>query len=295
MSKSFSKHGDAKRWAIETELKIRREDAGITKIKYPSFSEIGTRYIADVSMTKRGFINERNIIKSFMKEAWSEYPLNKVTPEVIAKYRDKLLNTISGTSINRKLDVISTIFTTCKKEWGYPVSNPVLSIRRPKKEEPRNRRLTDEELERLIKGNHTCEMMRSIIQIMLETGMRSGEVIRITHDHLKGATLFIPITKTTPRTIPLTKKAVQLIKEAKLPFNTSVDAIGKKFARLCKHYDIKDAVPHDLRHNSLTNFMRIKKLDVPSTMLIAGHKDPRMLLRIYNNLQVEHVAEKLKD
>jgi hypothetical protein len=33
MSKSFSKHGDAKRWAIETELKIRREDAGITKIK----------------------------------------------------------------------------------------------------------------------------------------------------------------------------------------------------------------------------------------------------------------------
>ena len=295
MSKSFSKHGDAKRWAIETELKIRREDAGITKIKYPSFSEIGTRYIADVSITKRGFINERNIIKSFMKEAWSEYPLNKVTPEVIAKYRDKLLNTISGTSINRKLDVISTIFTTCKKEWGYPVSNPVLSIRRPKKEEPRNRRLTDEELERLIKGNHTCEMMRSIIQIMLETGMRSGEVIRITHDHLKGATLFIPITKTTPRTIPLTKKAVQLIKEAKLPFNTSVDAIGKKFARLCKHYDIKDAVPHDLRHNSLTNFMRIKKLDVPSTMLIAGHKDPRMLLRIYNNLQVEHVAEKLKD
>ena len=295
MSKSFSKHGDAKRWAIETELKIRREDAGITKIKYPSFSEIGTRYIADVSMTKRGFINERNIIKSFMKEAWSEYPLNKVTPEVIAKYRDKLLNTISGTSINRKLDVISTIFTTCKKEWGYPVSNPVLSIRRPKKEEPRNRRLTDEELERLIKGNHTCEMMRSIIQIMLETGMRSGEVIRISHDHLKGATLFIPITKTTPRTIPLTKKAVQLIKEAKLPFNTSVDAIGKKFARLCKHYDIKDAVPHDLRHNSLTNFMRIKKLDVPSTMLIAGHKDPRMLLRIYNNLQVEHVAEKLKD
>ena len=295
MSKSFSKHGDAKRWAIETELKIRREDAGITKIKYPSFSEIGTRYIADVSMTKRGFINERNIIKSFMKEAWSEYPLNKVTPEVIAKYRDKLLNTISGTSINRKLDVISTIFTTCKKEWGYPVSNPVLSIRRPKKEEPRNRRLTDEELERLIKGNHTCEMMRSIIQIMLETGMRSGEVIRISHDHLKGATLFIPITKTTPRTIPLTKKAVQLIKDAKLPFNTSVDAIGKKFARLCKHYDIKDAVLHDLRHNSLTNFMRIKKLDVPSTMLIAGHKDPRMLLRIYNNLQVEHVAEKLKD
>ena len=292
--KSFDQKTDAKRWSIETELKIRREDAGIAKIKYPTFHEVGLRYIADVSITKKGFINERNIIKSLFHESWSEYPLNKITPDIVGRYRDRLSKTISGTSINRKLDVVSTIFTTCKKEWGYPVLNPVLSIRRPKKSEPRNRRLTDAELHLLIRGNHTDEMMRTIMQIMLETGMRSGEVIRISHDHLKGRTLHIPITKTEPRTIPLTQKGLDLIRNAELPFNTTVDAIGKKFARLCKKYKIKDAVPHDLRHNSLTDFMRVKKLDVPSTMLIAGHRDPRMLMRIYNNLQVEHVAEKLK-
>jgi integrase len=293
LAKSFKSKTDAKRWALETELKIRREDAGIAKIKYPTFHEIGLKYIADVSITKKGFINERNIIKSFMSESWSEYPLNKITPDIVGRYRDRLSKTISGTSINRKLDVISTIFTTCRKEWGYPAPNPVLSIRRPKKGEPRNRRLTDAELNLLIRGNHTDEVMRTIIQIMLETGMRSGEVVRISHDHLKGATLFIPITKTVPRTIPLTKKGLELIKNATLPFNTTVDAVGKKFARLCKKYKIKDAVPHDLRHNSLSDFMRVKNLNVPETMLIAGHKDPRMLLRIYNNLQVEHVAEKL--
>jgi integrase len=294
LAKSFKSKTDAKRWALETELKIRREDVGIAKIKYPTFHEIGLKYIADVSITKKGFINERNIIKSFMSESWSEYPLNKITPDIVGRYRDKLSKTISGTSINRKLDVVSTIFTTCRKEWGYPVPNPVLSIRRPKKSEPRSRRLTDAELNLLIRGNHTDETMRTIMQIMLETGMRSGEVIRISHDHLKGATLHIPITKTVPRTIPLTKRGLELIKNATLPFNTTVDAIGKKFARLCKKYKIKDAVPHDLRHNSLSDFMRVKNLNVPETMLIAGHKDPRMLLRIYNNLQVEHVAEKLK-
>ena len=293
ISKWFVSKTDAKRWSNQIELKLRREDGGIAKIKYPLFNEIGLRYIADVSSTKRGFINERNIIKSLMREAWSAYPINKITPDAIGKFRDKQLKTITGTSINRKLDVISTIFTTCKKEWGYPAPNPVLSIRRPKKSEPRNRRLKDSELNLLIKGNHTNEMMRTIVQIMLETGMRSGEVIRISHDHLKDSTLFIPIAKTKPRTIPLTKKGVALIKNAKLPFNTTVDAVGKKFAKLCKHYKIKDAVPHDIRHNSLTDFLRVKKLDVPSTMLIAGHSDPRMLLRIYNNLQVEHVAEKL--
>ena len=292
--KSFDQKTDAKRWSIETELKLRREDAGIAKIKYPTFHEVGLRYISDVSIIKKGFINERNIIKSFMSESWSEYPLNKITPDTVGRYRDKLSKTISGTSINRKLDVVSTIFTTCRKEWGFPVPNPVVSIRRPKKGAPRNRRLTDAELNLLIRGNHTNETMRTIIQIMLETGMRSGEVLGISHDHLKGATLFIPITKTVPRTIPLTQKGLALIKNAKLPFNTTVDSIGKKFRRLCRKYKIKNAVLHDLRHNSLSDFMRVKKLNVPETMLIAGHKDPRMLLRIYNNLQVEHVAAKLK-
>jgi len=294
LSKSFRTNADAKRWGIETELKIRREDAGIAKISYPTFSDIGLRYIADVSIVKKGFINERNIIKALFREAWSAYPLNKITPDIIGKFRDKQLKSITGTSINRKLDVISTIFTTCRKEWGYPAANPVLSIRRPKKNEPRNRRLSEKELTLLIRGNHTSEVMRTIMQIMLETGMRSGEVVRISHDHLRGATLHIPITKTVPRTIPLTKKGLELIKNATLPFNTTVDAIGKKFAKLCKKYKIKDAVPHDLRHNSLSDFMRVKNLNVPETMLIAGHKDPRMLLRIYNNLQVQHVAEKLK-
>jgi len=292
--RSFKLREDAKRWGNETELKIRREDAGIAKIKYPTFNEIGLRYIADVSSTKRGFINERNIIKSLFREAWSTYPINKITPDVIGKFRDKQLKTITGTSINRKLDVISTIFTTCKKEWGYPAPNPVLSIRRPKKSEPRNRRLKDSELNLLIKGNHTNEMMRTIMQIMLETAMRPGEVIRISHDHVKGHTLFIPITKTKPRMIPLTEKGLALIKNAKLPFITNVDAIGKKFAKLCHHYKIKDAVIYDIRHNALTDFMRVKNLDLQSTMLIAGHSDPRMLMSTYSNLQVEHVAEKLR-
>ena len=36
-----------------------------------------------------------------------------------------------------------------------------------------------------------------------------------------------------------------------------------------------------------------KNLTVAETMLQAGHSDPRMLLRVYNNLRVEDVAKKL--
>ena len=293
LSKSFVKFSDAQRWGLETELKIRREEAGIAKIKYPKFSEIALKYINEVSTTKRCFRDERYTINSLLRESWSEYPVNRITANIVGTYRDKQLKTVSGSSVNRRLDVISTIFTQCRKEWGYPVPNPVLSIRRPKKAEPRNRRFTDVELNLLIKGNRTNEVMRTLIQIALETGMRKSEIIGILPEHLKGNTLFIPVAKTKPRTIPLTKKAVELIKGAKLPFNIKPDYVNKQFAKLCKHYKIKDAKFHDIRHQSLSNLMTENKLSVGETMVISGHSDPRMLLRVYNNLKVEDISKKL--
>ena len=293
LAKSFKSKTDAKRWGIETELKIRREDAGVAKIKFPTFRNVSLRYLNEVSIHKKCFRLERAIITPLGNEAWSEYPINKITPLVIGKFRDKQREIIKDNTINRKLDVISTIYTTCKKEWGFPVDNPVLSIRRPKNPEPRDRRFTDAELNLLLRGNRTTEKLRTIIEIALETGMRQSEILHVHPEHIRGQTLFIPIAKTKPRLIPLTKRAVEILKNAPLPFNMDRYALGIRFRRLTKHYGIKDLHFHDLRHQSLTDFMKDKGLDVPETMLIAGHEDPRMLLRIYNNLKVSDVAEKL--
>ena len=212
---------------------------------------------------------------------------------VIGKFRDKQREIIKDNTINRKLDVISTIYTTCKKEWGYPVINPVLGIRRPKNPEPRDRRFTDAEINLLLRGNRTSELLRTIIAVALETGMRQSEILNIRSEHIKGSTLYIPVAKTKPRTIPLTKKALLILRSCTLPFNIDRYLLGKHFRRLCKHYGIEDAHFHDLRRQSLTNFMLKKKLSVAETMMIAGHSDPRMLLRTYNNLKVEDVAKKL--
>ena len=293
MIKTFKKYDDAKRWGLETELKIRREEAGILKIKFPKFSEVALKYVNQVSISKRSFKDERYTINTLLREAWSEYPINRITPNVIGSYRDKQLKTVSGSSVNRRLDVISTMFTTCRKEWGYPISNPVLSIRRPKKAEPRNRRFADAELNLLIKGNKTNEVMRYLILIALATGMRKGEILKILPENLKGSTLFIPIAKTKPRTIPLSKKAIELIKSAPLPFKVKGDYVNKQFKKLCKYYKIKDAKFHDIRHQSLSNLMIENKLSVGECMVISGHADPRMLLKVYNNLKVEDIAKKL--
>ena len=293
ISKTFASKTDATRWANLTEVKLRREDSGISKIKYPKFEDVARRYIEEISILKKCYSDERSKILQFLQEAWAVYPINRIMPHTINKWKETALKTLSGGSVNRKLDVISSMYTTFKREWGYPVENPVLHIRRPKKAEPRDRRLSNAEIDKLLKGNRTSPIMKSIIEISLETGMRLSEILRAEHEMIEGYTLKIPIAKTKPRVIPLTKKALQLLNDAELPFKISKWQVSKQFRKLCIGYGIKGAVFHTCRHNALTDFMMKHKLNVPETMKIAGHTDPRMLLRIYNNLEAHHVAKKL--
>ena len=236
---------------------------------------------------------EAKLISYLLKESFVNYKLNFVDSRVVALYRDRALKTLKSSSVRRRLAIVSHMYTIAKKEWGYKIENPVLNIRKPKSPEPRNRRFTNDELTKLIKGNRASPKLRLIIQIALETAMRQGEILRVKPEDINGNTLFIPIAKTKPRTIPLTLKAMSLLNNAELPFNITGNALSKQFKKLCDHYGIEDARFHDLRRQSLTNFMLERNLSVAETMMIAGHSDPRMLLRTYNNLRVEDVAKKL--
>ena len=204
LTKSFKSRTDAKRWGVETELKLRREDAGIAKIKFPKFEDVARRYVEEVSIHKKSHRDERYTILGLIQEAWSSYPIHRIRPSTISSYMAKLSETVSGSTINRRLDVISSMFTTFKKEYGYPVDNPVLSIRRPKKAQPRDRRFSDEELDKLLKGNRTSPQLRSIMKIALETGLRMSEILRLDARLIEGNTIKIPVAKTRPRIIPLT-------------------------------------------------------------------------------------------
>jgi len=56
---------------------------------------------------------------------------------------------------------------------------------------------------------------------------------------------------------------------------------------------IKDFVYHDLRRSSCTFLFEHKNLSVPQVQLMSGHKDPRVLLRIYTNLNPEKLVAQL--
>jgi len=105
--KSFKSKTDATRWAALTEVKLRREDAGIIKIKFPKFEDVARRYIEEVSIHKKCHRDERYTILGLLKESWSTYPIHRIKPTTINKYRDTLGARVSTSTVNRRLDVIS--------------------------------------------------------------------------------------------------------------------------------------------------------------------------------------------
>ena len=53
ISKVFVSKTDANRWANLTEVKLRREDTGIAKIKFPKFEDVARRYVEERSINKK--------------------------------------------------------------------------------------------------------------------------------------------------------------------------------------------------------------------------------------------------
>ena len=104
-----------------------------------------------------------------------------------------------------------------------------------------------------------------------------------------------------PRTIPLTPKAVEVIKnlpQTYIPQTcTSViaitcNAIRSAWERLKKKAGVNDMRFHDLRHEAISSFFEMG-LSVPEVALISGYRDPRMLFR-YTHLKAEEVGKKFK-
>ena len=242
-------------------------------------------FFEDYSVSEITFNNENTRIPKVSS--------NRITPLIVSKYRDKQSKLVSGSTINRRLDVVSNIFTICIKEWGYPVKNPVLSIRRPKKTEPRSRVLSQEEVLKLLSDNTLSIELRQIIIVALETGMRKSEILSIKREHIKSNLLHIPVAKTKSRTIPLTKLAQKTLLESHIPYRINVNTLRHTWKRLMLKHGLHDVCFHDLRHTALTNLFLKKSLTVPEVMLISGHSDPRILLKTYTNLKAQDLVEKI--
>ena len=289
---SFVNKRCALKWIRDTEIRLEQQTVGLLTKHFPTFKSLIEKYINTVSINKKGYILEKHHLTNLLKNKIIHLPINLVTAQHIATYRDERLKTVKSSTVLREFNIIQHMFSIAIKEWGITIANPFDLIRKPKGNFKRERRLKENEYTFLVKGNYSQITLRNIIEVAIETAMRRGEVLNIKPEHIKGQTLLIPETKNGhSRTIPLTKRALYILKNTELPFTMSPNAVRLAWNRLKKKGNIKDLHFHDLRHEAISRFFE-KGLSIPEVALISGHKDVRMLFR-YTHLKAEDILRKL--
>ena len=302
ISRTFANLTIAKRWASATEADMERK----LHVVLPDNTTVGEllgRYEEEVSPLHKSHQVEKYRLQT-LKEHLGDKRVSALLPSVVCKYRDTRLKAVSPASLKRELTILSSVLNIAVKEWGINLqNNPVSMISLPKIVRGRDRRLESGEEEKLLTASSE---LRRIIIVALETGMRRGEILNMKKSHIDFTrqTLLIPLTKTdTPRTIPLSSKAIAVLREQLrgseniIPiaettlFSYMPKNVTQAFRRLCKRQGIDNLHFHDLRHEATSRFFE-KGLNPVEVATITGHKDTRMLMR-YTHLRAEDLVRRL--
>ena len=299
--KSFNTRADAVKWARHTESQL---DLGTLapKAAMPPLIRIVDRYLAEVTPTKKGAAQELNRGRQIARTPLGSMQLDKITSELLSKYRDGRLHEVSNNTVRLELAFISVVFEQCAKEWGYRVSNPVKQIRIPKPGNPRQRRLRPGEEDALLAAcaASSATYLHSLVVLAIETGMRFGELVSITWDNVDfGArTIHLPDTKNGhARTVPLSTRALGTLKSRPSSDGVKIFAqhrgtIRAAFGAALKRSGVgSDLRFHDLRHEAVTRLFE-KGLNPIEVGMISGHRSMSMLQR-YTHMRPEGLLARL--
>ena len=326
--KTFRTRKEAEAWATVTESEMVR---GVwrdrSEAESVTLKECLKRYLAEVTPKKK------SKGESWYVQAWMARPIASMFmasirgKDLASEIRAMESEGKGANHIRLHLAVISHLFNVARREWGMEsLENPADIVGNPKLPNGRDRRLVDDEAERLLAACADSRnlYLRPVVIFAIETAMRSGELVETwvadpsgTLDaegkrlrikvstgllwenvDLKKRTAHLPQTKNgEARTVPLSSRAVAVLEA--LPrdqddgrvFGTTYEGIHQAFVRACKRASIDDLRFHDLRHEATSRLFE-KGFNPMEVSAITGHKTLQMLKR-YTHLRAEDLAKRM--
>jgi integrase len=261
----------------------------------------------EVSPKKRSAHTEISRIKALVRRPIAHRTLALLSSSDLATYRDERLRTVSPSTVIRELNTISHAIDTAMRDWDvYLHRNPCKLVRRPSPPRGRNRRLRDDEEQKLLEAADSGRniYMRDLIVLAIETGMRRGELLALAWEHIDLDTrvAHLPLTKNgDSRDVPLSSRAQDVLQRLwegqgspsvgrALP--TSESAVCQAWSHLCGRAGISGLHFHDLRHEAVSRLFE-KGFNVIEVGTISGHKELRMLAR-YAHLRGSDLVARLR-
>lgn len=301
-TKTFTKEADAKKWAtiIESEMErgvfVSRTEAEATLVK-----DVLQRFATEILPMKRSEQSDKSRIKTLI-EVFGDYRLASLNSTQVAKFRDQRLKVVGPQSVIHEINLLNRVLKTATMDWGIalPGGLPTAQVRKPVKPRGRDRRVTEEEIVKILEITGSAEL-RTIVTLAVETGMRRSELASLAWEEidLEKQTAHLPKTKTdVPRTVPLSQAAIKALKAFGIKkegrvFQLRPESMSQAFERACEAHraNISEIRFHDLRHEATSRLFE-KGLNVMEVATITGHKTLDMLKR-YTHLRAEDLAKKL--
>ena len=296
---TFDTKAEAVAWATQVEAEILAGRRGAVPDK--TLGQLLERYAEEVSATKRGERWERMRIGLLCRDELARVRLPELNASHFAAWRDRRLRAVSAASVRREWTLLHHALNVAVKEWRWLAENPLAGVRRPAPPRARDRRLSDDEIERLLfalgydydatPATATARVGAALL-FAIETAMRAGEIVGLTWDRVnpEGCCCRLPLTKNgTAREVPLSAEALRILRQ--LPrgegkvFGLSGDLLDALFRKAKARAMIEDLHFHDARHEAITRLS--KKLDVLDLARMVGIRDLRILMVYYNATATE--------
>jgi len=187
---------------------------------------------------------------------------------------------------NRAMPVLSMMMRMAEL-WGYRAhnTNPCKRTRRYRMK-PKERFLTAEEMARLnavlTRDEFWCPDVVAIVRLLMLTGCRFGEIAALEWDWIKDRRIFLPDSKSGPRTVWLSSAACAVIDAIPRygpdcpylfparPPTRPVDTIQRQWDRIRDEAGLPGLRLHDLRH-SWASTAAMNGVDMVTIAKLLGH------------------------
>ncbi len=260
------------------------------------------RYAADVAPTHKGERWEQVKCKAFERDELAAVRLPALRAGDIAAFRDRRLQSVSGASVRREMNLLQSVFKLCRKEWHWLDSDPMADVKRPTQPASRKRRITPDEINRMTLAlgytggppETVSDRVALAFLFALETAMRSGEILGLHWADVGALSVRLPVTKNgDTRHVPLSTRAREIL--ALLPRTDPVFGLESAqrdalFRKARKRAEIPNLHFHDARAQAIWTLS--KKLDVMELARVIGHRDLKSLL-IYFDASADELSAKL--
>ena len=248
-----------------------------------------------------------HLLEKRLLPAFGSKPLDRIDTERVERWFHEFSRTAPGYA-NHGLDLFRRIVNFAIAR-GHLETDPARGIRRNPRT-PRTRFLSLGEIDRLFEAldrqtRKTHREQADIIRLLLFTGCRKNEIVRLRQSEVDGDRLLLVDSKTGPRTVPLNGQARAILErqergDSPFVFPSPRDPSRPRgphlglWYRVRREAGIEDVRLHDLRHTHASHAV-MNGVPVPVVSRLLGHSNTRMTLR-YAHLgdrDIEAAAERV--